>query len=450
MQFLIAGGLLMLVAMVAAGFLITNLVSRDHIRNKAASTALFMESLVGPIAQELASSPSLSPQAIANLNELFSADTFRSQFPYFEIWTPDSVVAYSNSSQIIGQRFPPPAGLLPALSGEVTAIHADPSAREHVVRGIATRYLEIYSPIRQDGSSRIIAVAEIHELTEPFQQDLAVLKSRSWAVVAAVTLAIMLGLFGIVHRGSRMIDAQSAALKRRIREVELVSQQNRLLKERSERASARVAELNEQFIRNIGADLHDGPAQLISFSLLKVDEIGRATAKASRDKSLKLMHSALDEAMREIRSIAKGLLLPDITDLPLSSVIERAVRAHEARTHTQVALSTAEMSGPLSQAVRICVFRFVQEGLNNAWRHGGGVGQEVRSSLEASTLHVSVSDRGTDSAKLDEAASSGRLGLYGLRERVESLGGTLTIKGQPEGGSLIQMSLDLSGGLLDA
>ncbi|MGO4673218.1 sensor histidine kinase [Bosea sp. 2YAB26] len=449
-QFLIAGGLVMQIAMLVAGYLITELVSREAIRSKAASTALFMQSLVAPAVQELATSQSLSAGAIARLDQLFADEAVKRRFPYFEVWTPDGVVAYSNTPQIIGHQFDRPNGLLRALTGEVTADHADPRAGEHVIRGIRTRYLEIYSPIRLEGSSRIIAVAEIHEQAEPFREELAALRRSSWLVIAAVTAAIMLALFGIVHRGSRTIETQRKALERRVEETEQLLLENRQLSDRLQRASARVAELNEQFIRGIGADLHDGPAQLISFSILKIEDARNARSKAPRDRSLLTMQSALDEAMREIRSISKGLVLPEIADLPLHMVIERAVRAHEARTRTSVALATTELPQPVSHAVRICVFRFVQEGLNNAYRHGGATGQEVRSWMDGTLLNVSVADSGGDSSSAEKDLPSAGIGLYGLQERVESLGGTLTKRRLGDGGNLLKMTLDLSGGLLVA
>lgn len=447
-QFLAAGGLLMLIAMLVAGYLITELVTGGAIRHKAASTALFMESLVGPAAQELSVSKKLSGAAVAKLDALLSDEQFKRRFPYLEIWTPDGVVAYSNTAQIIGQRFKQPEGLKRALGGEVAAAFTDLSAAEHVIRGIGTRYLEIYSPIRQHASGQIIAVAEIHEQTEHLHSDLASLRTSSWAVVAMVTLAIMAGLFGIVHRGSKTIETQRAALARRVFEMEEVSRHNRLLKERSQRASARVTELNEQFIRTLGADLHDGPAQLIGFSILKIDEIRKSTGPAATEKLLQPMQSALDEAMREIRSIAKGLLLPEIAELPLHEVISRAVRAHEVRTSSQVALATAEVRAPVSDAVKICVFRFVQEGLNNAYRHGGGIGQEVGNLIDGFALRVWVLDRGSNQIASSDWATKGGMGLYGLRERVESLGGSLTVEAERDAGTRIQMTLDLSGGLL--
>lgn len=438
----------MLGAMLLSGHLITEQVANGAIRHKAASTALLMESLVGPAAQELAASPRLSPDAKAKLDELLSEAPFKDRFPYLEIWTPDGVVAYSNAPQIIGKRFKSPEGLKLALNGEVAATFADLAAAEHVIRGIGTRYLEVYSPVRQDTSGRIIAVAEIHEQTEQLHRELGKLKLNSWAVVSLVTLAIMAGLFGIVHHGSRTIEAQRAALARRVVEVEDISRHNRLLKERSQRASARVTELNEQFIRALGADLHDGPAQLIGFSILKIEEVRRSANAAATEKLLRTMQSALDEAMREIRSVAKGLLVPEIAALSLDHVIWQAVSAHEARTSTPVSMKTAAVLAPVSDAVKICVFRFVQEGLNNAFRHGGGVGQEVGNRIDGFALSVWVLDRGSRTGEAPDSGTSGRMGLYGLRERVESLGGNLTMHADAAGGTRIRMTLDLSGGLL--
>ena len=105
---------------------------------------------------------------------------------------------------------------------------------------------------------------------------------------------------------------------------------------------------------------------------------------------------------------------------------------------------------PVSHAVRICVFRFVQEGLNNAYRHGGATGQDVRSWMDGTLLNVSVADSGGDSSSAEKDLPGAGIGLYGLQERVESLGGTLTKRRLGDGGNLLKMTLDLSGGLLVA
>lgn len=446
-RFIVTGGLLMLAAMIVAGMLVSDMVSREALKNRAAATALFVQSLVGPLAQELRTSGKLSEAAIAQLNHLHADEAFRRRFPYLELWAPDGTIVYSNSHNLIGQRFKPPKGLSLALAGNVTSDYADLTAREHMIRSIGLRYLEIYSPIREEGSSRIIGVAEIHEDTTPLGEDLTRLRLGAWSIVATITVVIMSGLFGIVHRGSRTIEAQSSDLKSRISDIEELLRLNRTLTERSQRASARVAEINEQFMRTVGADLHDGPAQLVSYSVLMIDSARKARTPTSRNTQLARAQTALDEALRDLRAIARGLLLPDIAAQSFSHVLERVVRAHEARTSAEVRLSVSDPIEPVSHAVKICAFRFVQEGLNNAFRHGSASGQEVRSWMEGTTLRVSVSDQGGNAQKDDRALSEGGLGLHGLHERVESLGGMLTMLPRENGGCTLEMAIDLSGGL---
>lgn len=446
-RFVVTGGLLMLATMIVAGILVSDMVSREALKNRAAATALFVQSLVGPLAQELTTSGRLSEAAIAQLTRLHADEAFERRFPYLELWAPDGTIVYSNSHNLIGQRFKPPQGLSLALAGDVTSDYADLTAREHMIRSIGQRYLEIYSPIREEGSTRIIGVAEIHEDTTPLGEDLRRLRLGAWFIVAAITVVIMSGLFGIVRRGSRTIEMQSSDLKSRITDIEELLRLNRILTERSQRASARVAEINEQFLRTVGADIHDGPAQLVSYSVLMIDSSRKARTPASRNAQLARAQAGLDEALRDLRAIARGLLLPDIAAQPFSNVLERVVRAHEARTYTKVSLAVADHVDPVSHAVKICAFRFVQEGLNNAFRHGGASGQEVKSWMEGTTLRVSVSDEGGKAQKDDQALSEGGLGLHGLRERVESLGGTLTMQPRVNGGCTLEMTIDLSGGL---
>ncbi len=100
----------------------------------------------------------------------------------------------------------------------------------------------------------------------------------------------------------------------------------------------------------------------------------------------------------------------------------------------------AAPAGGFAAPERICIYRFVQEALNNAWRHAGGVAQSVAQRIEAGQLVVEVSDEGSG---FDPAAARPEgLGLAGLRERVESLGGAFAIRSSPAGTTLA-MSLHI-------
>lgn len=448
-QFALTGGLVMLLAMTLAGFLSSGIVTRATVENTAASTALFMDSFLSPHLQTLAQSDSLPPASVAALDRLLVSDpdrhgTFEDRFPHVEIWKAGGLVVYSRTPELIGRIFPPPVGLTAALAGEVTAQFTDLSASEHTERKFDSRYLEIYVPVREYLSGRIIAVAEIHERPDLLEARLFPVRLMSWLTTAGLTFLLMASLFGIVYRGSRLIDAQQASLHQRMDEVREVSDQNSRLRKRAQRASSRLSELNASYLRHVGAELHDGPAQLLGLASLKVEHVRRAATEAKRDDELKAMGTILAEALRDIRTISKGLMLPEIEQLALCDVVMRAVKTHEARTGTTIDVSAGNLDSDVSHAVKICVYRFVQEGLNNAFRHAGVDGHAVSCGIEDGILSVSVLDRGgaVDGGHAQIVAG---LGLTGLRERVEALGGSFHITKTAGKGTKISMKLAIRG-----
>lgn len=444
-QFALTGGLVMLLVMLLAGMITSKIVSNAAVENTAASTALFMDSFLSPQLQALAYGDSLPADKVEALNRLLGVGTaqdepFEKRFPHLEIWKQGGLVVYSSSPQLIGRRFDPPRGLAAAMAGEVSAQYADLGAPEHVERHFKSEYLEIYVPVREDLSGHIIAVAEIHEQPDLLQRRLFDVRTRSWLTTAGLTLVVMLSLFGIVHRGSRLIDAQHAALKQRIDEVRRVSDQNRALRDKAQLASSRLAELNASYLRNVGAELHDGPAQLLGLAALKVEHVRQARTAVGRRRELQAIDGVLADALRDIRAVSKGLMLPEIESLPLCEVVARAVNLHEKRTETRVAMSCGPLDCELSHAAKICVYRFVQEGLSNAFRHASRDGQSVSCQFVASLLHISVQDRGGGSGAKGQLHEAG-LGLTGLRARVESLGGTFLSVTDPAGGTRLEMTL---------
>lgn len=443
-QFAVTGGAIMLFAMLVEGLFTAQIIAQNTIDRKAATTALFMDSFLSPLAHHLATVDVLPAEERAELDQLIDKDSFEGRFPHLEIWKEGGLVAYSRSPELIGRKFDPPAGLVDALKGEVSARYTDLKADEHEVRGFTSRYLEIYTPIREHLTGRIVAVAEIHETTEPLERRLWWLHLKSWLARIGVTALIMASLFWIVYRGNRTIMIQQRQLGKRMADIERASRRNRILRERVQRASSRVSELTAHYLRGIGADLHDGPAQLIGLAALKVEHVRRAGTAEKREQELQILDTVLEDAQRDIRTISKGLMLPEIEGLPLAEVIGRAARTHEQRTGTAVAVRCEEVSQPLSSAVKICVYRFVQEGLNNAFRHAGGNGQVVTCGVEGTDLCLTVEDSG-GTAPANPAGPDSGLGLVGLRERVESLGGTFRMGKVPDGGARIEMKLAMPG-----
>ena len=159
--------------------------------------------------------------------------------------------------------------------------------------------------------------------------------------------------------------------------------------------------------------------------------VDRKATVGARRKEIAAIRSSLDEAMAEIRSICSGLVLPQIETADLAGIVETAIAAHEQRTGSAVARPGRIAAVTLSAPERICIFRFLQETLNNAYRHAGGKGQAVDIAFRDGRLTVAVSDSGPGFDP--QAIRPDRLGLAGLKERVESIGGQFVVQSSAAG-----------------
>ena len=181
----------------------------------------------------------------------------------FKLWREGGRIVYASNPELTGQVFPPTDELRAAWSGHVVAnfdaLGDDEDASE---RATGIPLLEIYSPIREVWSGNVIGVAEFYEEAHDLKSNIFAARLESWLVVGAVTATTAAALFGIVLGGSRTIERQRVALEARVGELATLATQNEALRLRVQRASSRATELNEQYLRRISAELHDGPAQL--------------------------------------------------------------------------------------------------------------------------------------------------------------------------------------------
>jgi signal transduction histidine kinase len=421
-RFAITGSIVIVLSAVIASTVVDRVISSSVISNTAAATALYMDSSVSPLAQDLKHSDTLPAERAAVLQAMLADNALGQRIVSIKLWKPDGLLAFADNPGIVGQRFPVTEGLREALRGRIVAelddLEEDESADE---RQLGLSLLEVYSPIRDAWSGQIIGVAEFYENATELKATLADARFNLVLITLLSTLTISVTLFGIVHRASRTIEQQRADLNARTLEAERVSQVNRELRLRVQRAAARAVELNERYLRRLSADLHDGPAQLVSFAALRMDSARRNGAHQCPEDS-DTIKETLSEAVREIRDICQGLSLPEIGDLDLPEVVERAVRAHERRTGTMVALELRPIEGPVDASMKICAYRFLQEGLNNAYTHAGGRDQWVRCATEAGGLSVRMGNGPATGAAANRKDRP--LGLLGLRERIEVLGGS--------------------------
>jgi len=278
-------------------------------------------------------------------------------------------------------------------------------------------------------------------LPDELQAEIAGSQRKGWLVVALATLAMYLLLNGLVTRASRTIVAQNSmltALNQRIRQI-----------------AGQKLQTDERLLTRVALDLHDGPAQDLSLALLRLKDLQEGVVRqrqlssseipSTLEQDFALVQTSLESALKEIRQLGLGLRLPELESRSLAQVAERATREHEARTGNRVKLRVGPLSDQVGMPQKIAVYRIIQEGLNNAHRHGKVQEQSVTLDSSKGWIRLVISDRGTgfDPALLtrgsDEEGS--KLGLRGMRERVELLGGSLSFSTEPGRGATILVRL---------
>jgi signal transduction histidine kinase len=442
-QYLVASLIVVLAGVLVTGAWIGHQIESSVLDRTGAITALYVDSVLGPNLQALALDDRwLTPADMAALNRLVATTGLGQGVVLFKIWSIGGRVLYSPDQSLVGQQFPVDSGLERATRGEVTAdisnLDEPENVDEHQRFG---RLVQVYAPVRQDLDGRVIAVDEFYLLPDALEADISDAQRRSWAVVGAIGLLTYLLLAGIVKRGSDTIRRQQVQLQRRL-------DQNLRLHERVRQAAGRSTALNEQALRRISADLHDGPGQALALALLRLDALqtpcGDASGCARTTTDFKTVHTAVRDALSELRAISAGLRLPELEQLSVAEVAARAIHDHQRRSGVAVDTREGDLPVQAPLPVKIALLRTLQEALSNATRHGEATDIRVDLECHDDTLWLSVSDRGPGFDPL-RIKPSGRLGIAGMRERAQLLGGSFDVKSTPGAGATVNVSWPLTG-----
>jgi signal transduction histidine kinase len=440
-RFAVAGGVVMMFSAAALGLWVSDRIAQGTMRQSAINSAHFVETVIAPIVEDLEKADSLSPGAIRALEEILAAPPLVGRVVSFKIWKHGGRIVFATNPALIGQTFPPSPSLRAAWAGEVSAKFDDLSGEESAGEAMLGKPLaEIYTPVVAVWSGEIVAVIEFYEVAEALAGEIAAARRTSWMLVASVTIITGASLLGIVGAGSRTIERQRALLRDQVDAQQRLALSNQDLRRKVQRASAGAAETNERYLGRIGADLHDGPAQLLSLAALRLDSIEAQTCPEARSAEIEDLRHALRDAMGEIRNISRGLSLPGIEGRSVAEVVRRAAEIHMALTRTEVELDLPEASPRLAHPQLIAVYRFVQEGLSNATRHAGGEGMAIAVLADGDRVRVRLSDQGPG-MNGTRAPDGAGLGLRGLAERIESLGGDFAIETGPHGGVALCLQL---------
>lgn len=436
-RFMIVTLLIVVVGAFVIGTYVAGEIKSRVIHRTSAITALYVESFVSPHLQELASGQGISEPHFAHLDELLASTSLGQKIVSFKVWDREGRVLYAGDRRLVGQQFAVGPGLEAALQGKIHSGISELTEEENrYERGSWDRLLETYAPVHAYESGEIIAVSEFYQDPAELEGEIRSSQRRGWLIVGVATLVMYLLLVGMVKGASTTIFRQQARLGHLARE-------NAALAARVRGAADRKSETDEQLLARVAQDLHDGPAQEISVALLRLEAAAKVREGSPiPEGELGFIHTALAAALREVRQISTGLRLPELKDLSAGAVVEKAAEDHRRRTGDQVRVQAPAALPQVSLPVKIALYRVTQESLNNAHLHAGVTEGEVTLAVEGAALRLEVRDRGVGlgGSGGERGASPERLplGLRGMRERVELLGGMLEVSSPPGGGTLVR------------
>lgn len=208
--------------------------------------------------------------------------------------------------------------------------------------------------------------------------------------------------------------------------------------------SRRLLEVQEEDRRHLARELHDEFGQLLATITVQL-HAAKALAGESARSIIEECISILQRAGDEVRSLALELRPTMLDTAGLDATLRWLASQHEQRTGipTEVVGHLNEVPGE----VAIAAFRVIQEALTNVLRHAQAqhIWIELSQSDGAAELLVRDDGVGFDVPEtLDWAANRGHLGLLGMNERVQILGGRLEVDSKPGLGTRIRLSLPLT------
>lgn len=211
--------------------------------------------------------------------------------------------------------------------------------------------------------------------------------------------------------------------------------------------SAQVLSAQEDERRRISRELHDDTAQSLTSLALVLKAVEDTESHPALRAQLREVRHEVERGIEGVRRLARDLRPSTLDDLGLAAAVDWYVQAFRKRTGMTVEYDSELGDARLSEAVELALYRIVQEALTNVVKHAHASVVRVALSRTQEVVTVRIADDGVGVAvRADENAQTAGVGLYGMRERAELIGGHLSLHSVPGRGVTIEVTAPLYGG----
>jgi PAS domain S-box-containing protein len=249
-------------------------------------------------------------------------------------------------------------------------------------------------------------------------------------------------------RDGRLLDVQinaSVFNDRNGSRETIVTYRDITQQKRGEAALRRLNTALEQEVRRIAHALHDDAGQFLAALHVALEESSHGLPPAASDR-FQEARGLLDQMEEQLRRLARELRPPVLDDLGLIPALEFLARSVSKRTGLSITVD-GDRGDRLPPVIETALYRIVQESLTNVSKHARASRVTIAVGVEGQRVWCSVRDDGIGFEVRPVLAARGErgLGLLGVRERLDALGGSLLITSAPGQGTQLLIAVPMEG-----
>ncbi len=272
----------------------------------------------------------------------------------------------------------------------------------------------------------------------------------SWMGIPLFARGTVLGVLSLFKREVGYFNDEHVKLAEAMSSQASVAVENAILFEQVRESTVRMRTLSRRLVeaqeserRSIARELHDEAGQALAslrfgLRLLErdIDEGGSITERVAELKQ------RTDTIIDGLHTLAAGLRPAVLDHVGIEAALREYCRTAAARFGLKVRFKDlSAASERLPTEVETALYRIVQEAITNVVRHARATRVDVLVERSGGHVRVMVEDDGIGFAT-DQVLGEDHIGLLGLRERAESLGGVLTVESAPGAGTTLVVEVD--------
>lgn len=216
---------------------------------------------------------------------------------------------------------------------------------------------------------------------------------------------------------------------------------------RFRRISLGVLRLQEEERSRISRDLHDGIGQLLTALKIQLELLEHEAAGMTEVSSrIATSRELAETALAEVRQLSHVLRPQMLDELGLEPTLRWLARTFQKRTGIEVAIAFEGAERRAGPDLETLVYRLVQEALTNVARHSGARAASVTLTREPSRLVVRIEDAGLGfrpAVLLSAGDEEHGFGVRAMRDRVEFVNGSFSLRSAPGEGTVVEAELPL-------